>query len=67
MLEVIDAVRRVTGMDFKVTLAPRRTGDPATLVGSSEKAKKVLGWVPRYADIDTIVEHAWQWHKKTAW
>ena len=67
VLEVIDAVRRVNEKDFKVTLAHRRPGDPAALVGSSEKAKKVLGWVPRYADINTIVEHAWQWHKKTAW
>ncbi len=64
VLEVIEAVRKVTGREFKVTLTDRRPGDPATLVGSSEKAKRVLGWEPRYADIETIVQHAWQWHEK---
>lgn len=63
VLEVIDAVKRVTGKDFQVTYAPRRSGDPAILVGSSEKVRKVLGWKPEYADIDTIVRHAWEWHK----
>lgn len=63
VLEIIDAVKRVTSRDFKVTLAPRRPGDPAILVGSSEKARKVLGWEPQFADIDTIVSHAWKWHK----
>ncbi len=65
VLEVVDSVKRVTGKDFKVTLAPRRSGDPAILVGSSEKAKKILGWKPEYSDIDTIVAHAWKWHEKT--
>lgn len=63
VIEVIDAVKRVTGKDFKVILTDRRAGDPAKLVGSSEKARKVLGWEPRYADIDTIVKHAWNWHE----
>ncbi len=62
VLEVIQAVRKVTGKDFTVTLTDRRAGDPAALVGSSEKAKKVLGWAPKYADIETIVRHAWKWH-----
>ena len=60
VLEIVDAVKRVTGKDFTVTLADRRPGDPPYLVGSSEKAKKVLGWEPRYADIETIVRHAWE-------
>ena len=64
VLEVIASAKRVTGRDFKVTLADRRAGDPAKLVGSSEKARQVLGWKPRYGDIDTIVEHAWKWHEK---
>lgn len=64
VLEVVEAVRRVTGRKFKVTLADRRAGDPAGLVGSSEKAGKVLGWKPLYGDIDRIVEHAWKWHQK---
>ena len=64
VLEVIDSVKRITGREFKVTLSDRRAGDPAKLVGSSEKAMKVLGWKPVYADIDTIVSHAWKWHEK---
>lgn len=63
VLEVINSVWKVTGKDFKITLADRRSGDPAILVGSSEKAQKVLGWKPIYEDIDTIVEHAWKWHE----
>lgn len=62
VLEVIEAVRKVTGKDFKVTFTDRRPGDPATLVGSSEKAERVLGWEPQYGDIETIVRHAWGWH-----
>lgn len=61
VLEVIEAARKVTGRDIPVTLVERRPGDPAVLVGSSEKAKRVLGWRPRYAEIETIVEHAWGW------
>ena len=63
VLEVVEAARRVTGRDFKVTLTERRPGDPPKLVGSSEKAMRVLGWRPRFADIDAIVEHAWNWHQ----
>lgn len=63
VLEVINSVWKVTGKDFKITLADRRSGDPAILVGSSEKAQKVLGWKPIYENIDTIVEHAWKWHE----
>lgn len=63
VLEVVEAVKRVTGRNFKVTLSERRPGDPAKLVGSSEKARKVLGWEPKYGDIDTIVAHAWNWHE----
>lgn len=64
VLEVIDSVKRITGKEFKVVHTDRRPGDPAKLVGSSEKAMKVLGWNPIYADIDTIVRHAWNWHEK---
>jgi len=64
VFEVIDAVKRVTGRNFTVINAPRREGDPAALMGSSARAKRVLGYNPKYPDIDTIVEHAWNWHKK---
>lgn len=63
VLEVVESVKRVTGRDFKVTLTDRRPGDPAKLVGSSEKARNILGWNPKYGDIDTIVAHAWKWHE----
>ena len=63
VLEVVESAKRVTGKEFKVELVPRRPGDPAKLVGSSEKAHHVLGWKPKYGDIDTIVAHAWKWHE----
>ncbi len=64
VLEVVDSARRITRKEIKTVISDRRSGDPAHLVGSSNKAKKVLGWQPRYEDIDTIVAHAWQWHEK---
>lgn len=64
VLEVVESVRRVTGKSFKAIHADRRPGDPAKLVGASEKAKKILGWKPRFEEIDTIVSHAWKWHEK---
>lgn len=64
VLEVVESVKKVTNRKFRVTMTDRREGDPAKLVGSSEKAQKVLGWKPVYGDIDTIVEHAWKWHEK---
>ncbi|UQA58842.1 UDP-glucose 4-epimerase GalE [Polyangium aurulentum] len=62
--EVIEAARRVSGRDIPVETAPRRAGDPPVLVGSSDKARRVLGWKPRYEDLDTIVGHAWAWHAR---
>jgi UDP-glucose 4-epimerase len=61
--EVIDVARAVTGHPIPAETTPRRAGDPAQLVASSEKAKSVLGWNPQYADLTTIVESAWKWHK----
>ncbi|AIE74699.1 MULTISPECIES: UDP-glucose 4-epimerase GalE [unclassified Synechocystis] len=60
--QVIDAAQRVTGQSIPVELTPRRPGDPPVLVGSSEKARTVLGWNPQYIDLDTIISHAWSWH-----
>lgn len=62
-LEVIETARRVTGRPVPVKEEPRRPGDPAVLVASSEKAARELGWRPRYADLETIVESAWRWHQ----
>ena len=62
--EVIDSVRRVTGRPIAVEECPRREGDPAVLVASSEKIKRELGWRPQFADLDTIIASAWEWHQK---
>ena len=61
--EVIDVARKVTGHSIPAEICPRRAGDPAQLVASSEKAKKILGWRPQYADLEAIVASAWTWHK----
>lgn len=61
--EVIDTARAVTGHPIPAVTAPRRAGDPAQLVASSDKAKAVLGWRPKYDSLDTIVASAWSWHK----
>ena len=63
VLEVVESAKRITGKEFKVVLTDRRPGDPANLVGSSEKAKRILGWKPEYQDIDVIMKHAWNWHE----
>lgn len=62
--EVIETAKQVTGRDFKVVECDRRSGDPSILVGSSEKAHKILGWSPKYPDISQIISHAWQWHQR---
>lgn len=62
--EVIEVARRVTGHAIPAVETPRRPGDPAVLVASSEKIQRELGWKPRFADLETIVASAWEWHKK---
>ena len=62
--EVIDSVGRVTGRPIPVEICPRRAGDPAVLVASSEKIKAELGWTPQRAELDDIVASAWAWHQK---
>ena len=62
--EVIESARRVTGHPIPAEICPRRAGDPAVLVASSEKAIRELGWKPRYATLDEIVRTAWIWHQK---
>jgi len=61
--EVIDTVQRVTGNSVPWTLAPRRPGDPAVLYAAPTKAQSELHWTPRYADLETIVRTAWNWHR----
>ena len=72
--EVIDVAREVTGhpipavisprrAGIPAVISPRRAGDPAQLIASSQKAIDVLGWQPRYNDLNTIIATAWAWHR----
>ena len=63
-LEVVEMARRVTGHPIPHTIGPRRPGDPATLIASSEKIRAELGWEPRYPSLDQIVGSAWEWHRR---
>ncbi len=62
--KVIESTEKVTGKKISVKEAPRRKGDPARLVASSDLIKSELGWSPRYPDLETIIETAWKWHCK---
>ena len=64
VMEVIDAVKRASGVDFPVNLAGRRDGDPAALVAGAQLIRDTLGWKPQYADLDTIVTDALNWERK---
>jgi UDP-glucose 4-epimerase len=64
--EVIDTAEQVAGRKIPVVDAPRREGDPARLVADSTRAHKQLGWKPQYADLATIIEHAWRWEMRGA-
>lgn len=61
--QVIDTAKKVTKEPIKVEVAPRRAGDPATLIASSAKAKEILGWKPEHDDLEEIIATAWNWHK----
>lgn len=61
--EVISAVKKVTGIDFKVIETDRRPGDPPKLVADSSKIKEKLNWMPKYNDLEFIIKTAWQWEK----
>lgn len=66
VLEIVEAVERVSGAPVARTIGPRREGDPPALVASADKARDILGWEPRHSDIDTIINTAWNWHQKEA-
>ena len=61
MREVIDEARRVTGREIPLEIGPRRPGDPPRLVGDASRIRQELGWKPRYAELDTIINTAWRW------
>lgn len=62
--EVIEAARTITGKPIQAVECDRRPGDPPALMGSSDKARTILGWLPEYPDIQDILSHAWQWHQQ---
>lgn len=64
VLEVIEAARRITGHPIPAKMGNRRPGDPAVLIASSNLAQEVLGWVPKWNQLEQILETAWNWHKK---
>lgn len=64
VLEVVATAKKVTGMDIPIRIFPRRPGDPSALVASSSQAQSELGWTPKYPDLESIIENAWQWLKQ---
>lgn len=64
VLEVIEAARIVTGRDIRIDMKGRRAGDPSHLVADAAKARSVLGWEPRYADLTSMIRSAWEWSNR---
>jgi UDP-glucose 4-epimerase len=62
--QIIDAARKVTGHKIPQRVTPRRAGDPSILVASNEKIKRILGWQPKFVDVEKIIADAWLWHQK---
>ena len=61
--EVVETARKVTGHPIPAMVETRRAGDPSTLIASSSKAKEILGWNPKFDDLQTIITTAWKWHR----
>ena len=62
--QVIETARHITGREIPAVDAPRRPGDPAVLVASSDKIRDELGWTPRFPDLEDIIATAWEWHRR---
>ena len=62
--EVVAAAEKITGHSIPTRIAPRRAGDPATLVASSDRIRRELGWKPQYPDLQSIIDSAWRWHRE---
>ncbi|MGL4947219.1 MAG: UDP-glucose 4-epimerase GalE [Cetobacterium sp.] len=63
VLQMLNAAKKVTGVEIKSEIIERRAGDPASVVASSEKARQILGWKPEYTDVTKIIDTAWNWYK----
>lgn len=63
-LQMLEAARKVTGREIPAEFAPRRAGDPDTLIAASDKAREILGWKPEFDNIEKIIESAWAWHSR---
>ena len=63
VLEVVETARQVTGLPIEVKIEPARPGDPSRLIANAEKAHAVLGWQPKFPDLATIIQTAWDWHQ----
>ncbi|MNZ78124.1 UDP-glucose 4-epimerase [compost metagenome] len=63
MKQVIDIARKVTGKEIPAVIEARRSGDPAVLVASSERARTELGWKPKRDKLEDIIKSAWSWHE----
>lgn len=66
VLDVVKAVKKVTGVDIAVRMTDRRAGDPPSLVADSSRLKRLTGWLPLYDDLEFIIETAWKWEQKMA-
>jgi UDP-glucose 4-epimerase len=66
VLEVLDTVKRASGVDFKIVRSGRRPGDPAAIVADSGRLRALLGWAPQFDDLQTIVDHALKWERRRA-
>jgi UDP-glucose 4-epimerase len=64
VLEMLDRARHVTGCPIPAEITARRPGDPAALVASSGKARELLGWIPRYSDVDTMIDSTWKVYRR---
>ncbi|MCO0599268.1 UDP-glucose 4-epimerase GalE [Peribacillus butanolivorans] len=63
VMQMVRAARQVTGREIKTKVVERRAGDPSTLIASSDKARNILGWNPKYTDVSEIIATAWKWHQ----
>ena len=63
VIEVVETLKKISKIDFASPIGPRRSGDPARLVAKADKIRKELIWEPKYSDLETVIQSAWQWHK----